>query len=110
MTELKPFLFPAMDNSMLRIEWERWKRSFEIYCDSAEINDVVKKRTKFLHFGGLDIQELAYNIPGALEVYDEKAKNDVYKHLIEMLDAHFAPIRNSTFERHLFRNLKPKEN
>jgi transposase InsO family protein len=110
MSDLKPFLFESMDSSLVRVNWEKWIRSFEIYSDANDISDNTKKRAKFLHLGGTDIQELVYNLPGAIEEYDPARKNDVYTSLIEKLNDHFSPIQNSTFERHLFRSLQQKEN
>lgn len=49
---LKPFLCDSIEKSLVRTEWERWLRSFEIYVDAEEITSVVRKRNKLLHFGG----------------------------------------------------------
>lgn len=106
-TGIKPFLCDSIEKAVLRSEWSKWVRSFQLYCDSEDITDVIKKRNKLLHLGGPQLQEVAYNIPGALEEYDPTIKNDVFKVLVDKLNCHFSPEQNSTFERHLFRSLKP---
>ncbi|XP_041565932.1 uncharacterized protein LOC121467740 [Drosophila elegans] len=109
MTELKPFLCQAMDKALWRTEWEMWLRAFTIYVDTEEITNVYKKRNKLLHLGGPQLQAVVYSIPGALIPYDDKAKNDVFTPLVSKLNEYFSPLRNSAFERHLFRSMTPVE-
>lgn len=109
MSDIKPFLCDAIDKALLRAEWGRWLRSFELYLTSEEIVTPVKKKNKLLHLAGPQLQEVIYNIPGALIEYDEKANNDVFTVLISKLNEHFVPKRNSTYERHLYRSMKPAD-
>lgn len=109
MSDIKPFLCDAIDKALLRAEWEKWFRSFKLYLASEEIVSSVKKKNKLLHLGGPQLQEVIYNIPGALVEYDSKADNDVFIVLVTKLDEYFSPKRNSTFERHLYRSLTPCE-
>lgn len=102
---LKPFLCATIEKPLIRSEWEKWLRSFQIYIDSEEITSSLKKRNKLLHIGGPQLQEVAYSIPGAIEDFDEKKNNDVFKILVEKLNNHFTPKRNSVFERHIFRSI-----
>lgn len=102
---LKPFLCATIEKPLIRSEWEKWLRSFQIYTDAEEITSSLKKRNKLLHIGGPQLQEVAYSIPGAIEDFDEKKNNDVFKILVEKLNNHFTPKRNSVFERHIFRSL-----
>jgi hypothetical protein len=106
---LKPFVASGIEKNILRSEWEKWVRNFELYCESNDITDTVKKRTKLLLFGGKEIQDLAENIPKAMIKYNQNDDNDVYKHLKDKLTVYFVPERNPTIERHLFRNIKQKE-
>ncbi|XP_031333862.1 uncharacterized protein LOC116163872 [Photinus pyralis] len=55
---------------------------------------------------GTQLQDVAYNLPGAIEEYDEQQKNDVFGVLVKKLNDHFSPEQNSTFERHVFRTIK----
>lgn len=109
MSDIKPFLCDVIDKALLRLEWEKWFRSFKLYLASEEIVSSVKKKNKLLHLGGPQLQEVIYNIPGALVEYDSKADNDVFTILVTKLDDYFSPKRNSTFERHLYRNLAPSD-
>ncbi|XP_055842044.1 uncharacterized protein K02A2.6-like [Episyrphus balteatus] len=105
-TGIKPFLCDTIDKSLVRIEWEKWFRSFSLYLESEEIKNVNKKKNKLLHLGGPQLQEVIYNIPGAL---DCPTGGDVFGVLVSKLNEYFSPRRNSTFERHLFRTIKPEE-
>lgn len=100
---IRPFLCEAIDKSLIRSEWEKWLRAFTFYIQAEEISDAVKKKNKLLHYGGIQLQEVAYNIPGALTSGE---KDDAFKMLVDKLTDYFSPERNSTFERHLFRSLK----
>lgn len=107
MSEIKPFLCDNIEKSLLRNEWEKWLRAFDLYLAAEEISDVVKKKNKLLHLGGAQLQEVVFNIPGALIDYEKDTNNDVYKILVDKLNEYFSPKRNSTFERHVLRELKP---
>ncbi|XP_058979057.1 uncharacterized protein LOC131802673 [Musca domestica] len=106
---LKPFLCDSIDKSLLRNEWEKWLRSFTLYLAAEDIIDDGKKRNKLLLLVGPQLQEVVFNIPGALVERDEKGEIKTYDVLVEKLNEYFSPKRNSTFERHLFRNLTPIE-
>lgn len=109
-SNIRPFLCDSIDKAVIRNEWEKWLRSLELYLASEDISDVIKKRNKLLHLGGSQLQEVAYNLPGALEPYDAEKNNDVFRGLVEKLSEYFSPKQNSTFERHIFRSLKPESN
>lgn len=105
---IKPFSCDNIDKALLRTEWEKWLRSVKLYLEAEEVDNPKKKRSKLLHLGGPQLQEVAYNLPGAIEEYDETKKNDVFETLVTKLNEHFSPDQNSTFERHLFRTIKPE--
>lgn len=65
-TGIRPFLCDNVEKSVVRKEWEKWFRSLELYFAAEEITDVFKKRNKLLHLGGTQLQEVAYNLPGAI--------------------------------------------
>ncbi|XP_053607193.1 uncharacterized protein K02A2.6-like [Plodia interpunctella] len=60
-----------------------------------------KKKAALLHFGGLDLQEIFYNLPGA--DVEPSEGTDVFKIAISKLDAYFAPKQCTLYERHVFR-------
>lgn len=84
-------------------------RAVKLYLDTEEITDIVKRKIKFLHLGGPELQEIAFGTPGAIVDYDSDINNDVFKILIDSLDSHFSPQQNCCFERHVFRSMKPEE-
>lgn len=96
------------DPSSVGIRWEKWKRGLEIYLLASNIDKPDKQRATLLHVGGLALQEIFYNIPGAVaEVTDH---NNVYEIAIQKLDDFFNPKQNRYYERHLFRSIKQEAN
>lgn len=92
------------DSTSVGVRWERWKRALFIYLEASNIDKDVKKRASLLHFGGLDLQEVFYNIPEAnIEPRDGV---DVFEMAISKLDSYFAPKQSKIYERHTFRGLK----
>nr|CAI5854742.1 unnamed protein product [Callosobruchus analis] len=65
-----------------------------------------KKRATLLHSGGLSLQEIYYNLPGAHVDSPADSPIDVYKVAIEKLDVYFSPKQSRVYERHLFRLIK----
>lgn len=106
---IKPFLCNNIEKS-LRAEWEKWLRSFELYLAAEEISNAEKKKIKLLHLGGSQLQEVAYNIPNAVVSSNSETNDDVFAVLVQKLSEYFSPKQNSTFERHVFRSLKPGVN
>ncbi|XP_037298304.1 uncharacterized protein LOC119190445 [Manduca sexta] len=88
------------------IRWERWKRSLDIYLEAAGIDTDAKKRACLLHFGGPELQEIFYNIPGANAPIDDNNKDQIFGIAISKLDEYFAPKQSKIYERHVFRLLK----
>lgn len=106
---IKPFQCDTIDRASIRTEWQKWVRAFQLYLDAENIQDKLRKRNKLLHLGGIQLQEVAYNIPGATVQDNKDEQKDVFQILVDALTKYFSPTQNSTFERHTFRNLKPKE-
>lgn len=88
------------------VRWERWKRSLNIYLEASGIDTEVKKRACLLHFGGVELQEVFYNIPGANATPDNTNGGKVFEIAIKNLDEYFAHKKSKGFERHLFRLIK----
>nr|CAI5867929.1 unnamed protein product [Callosobruchus analis] len=102
---MKSFPCGTIDKACIRNEWQKWIRSLCLYLDSENINDPIRKRNKLLHLGGTQLQEIAYNIPGAVT---DSAEGDAFSTLVDELTKYFSPVQNSVFERHTFRKLKPE--
>lgn len=95
------------DNASIGHRWEKWKRALLIYLDASEIITPKRKRATLLHFGGTNLQEIYYNLPGA---HIEAAENvNVFNVAIEKLDEFFLPKKNRVYERHMFRLIKQEE-
>ncbi|XP_023312364.1 uncharacterized protein K02A2.6-like [Anoplophora glabripennis] len=94
------------DVGSVGIKWEKWKRALGIYLEAANIEIPSKKRATLLHMGGLGIQEIYYNLPGAHVSMVNPGDIDVYKIAVEKLDNYFAPKQSKIYERHIFRLLK----
>ncbi|XP_045485658.1 uncharacterized protein LOC123689475 [Pieris rapae] len=92
------------ESTSMGARWERWKRALLIYLEASNIDKDVKKRASLLHFGGIDLQEVFYNIPGAN--VEPTEGEDVFEVAISKLDAYFAPKQSKVYERHIFRLLK----
>lgn len=105
---IKPFLCEMIEKASIRGEWEKWLRSLELYLAAEEIGEKKKKRDKLLHLGGAQLQEVAFNLSGAIEE-DPTQDKDIFKILVDKLTEYFSPTRNSVFELHVFRSLKPHE-
>jgi len=59
--------------------------------------------------GGSQLQSIVYNMTGAMAHYIQEERNDVSTPLVDKLNAYFSPIRNSVFERHLYRGMIPRD-
>ncbi|XP_060806004.1 uncharacterized protein K02A2.6-like [Amyelois transitella] len=93
------------ESTSVSVRWERWKRALSIYLDAAGIDTSQKKKASLLHFGGLELQEVFYNIPDT-----STDDTDVFKAAINKLDAYFAPKQSKVYERHLFRLITQESN
>lgn len=107
-TGIKPFPRDHIDKALLREKWEKLLRSLELYLAAEEVMDVEKKRNKLLHFEGSQLQEVVYNLPEAIETFQPEQNTDIYKTLVDKLSEYFSPKQNSTFERHILRNVRPE--
>lgn len=96
--------------SSVGLRWKKWKRALGIYLDAVSITDPKKKKATLLHFGGLGIQEIFYNLPGAdVEEDPTNEELDIYKIALEKLDEYFSPKQSRVYERHLFRLIKQEK-
>lgn len=96
------------DINSVSVRWEKWKRSLYVYLEAAGIDTNEKKRASLLHFGGPELQEIFYNIPGAHVTSnpDEENPVNVFDIAVKKLDEYFAPRQSKVYERHLFRLLR----
>lgn len=84
----------------LNDDWEKWQRSLDIYFQANAITNDEIKRAKLLHFGGTDLQDLFFVLPGAN--VEKTADNDIYQVAVTKLKEYFLPKRSTAYERHIF--------
>lgn len=68
---------------------------------AEDIENSVKKGNKGLDIGYMQLQENAYNLLAATESQNAAENDDIVKIPVE----YFSPVQNSTFKRHVFRNI-----
>lgn len=93
------------DPASLGLRWEKWKRGLELYLIATNVTTPEAKRAMLLHMGGLALQEVYFNIPGA-HVEGAVEGKDLFAVAISKLDDYFAPKQSRVYERHLFRLIK----
>ena len=88
-------------------KWRKWKRAFEYYADCKGIDNTRKKTSQLLHFSGMEVQDIFEDLqdPGPIPETGDNA----FKIEIRKLDSHFRGEENIPYERHVFRQLAPKE-
>ncbi|KAJ8977867.1 hypothetical protein NQ317_004776 [Molorchus minor] len=67
-------------------------------------------RALLLHSGGIALQEIFYNLPGANVDSPSEENINIFEIALEKLDEFFAPKQSVIYERHIFRLIKQEEN
>lgn len=115
----KPFEFN--DNGNCALDWQNWLRGFEIFASANQILAPKLKRDWLLHFAGLKVQNIYFNLDNKSEEEEPQKcgplitgfvphEQDVYTETVNKLQGFFAPKRNLSYERHLFRKMKQQQN
>ncbi|XP_071626806.1 uncharacterized protein [Temnothorax longispinosus] len=97
---------PNEDQHGIYPRWERWLRGFELFLLSKNITETQRKKAMLLHHDGMDLQDIFYAIPDCDVVIGNE---DPYEKTKKVLTDYFRPKLNTTYERHLFRNMAQKE-
>lgn len=92
------------DSISVGLKWEKWKRSVLLYLEAADIVTPAKKRATLLVLGGMPLQEIYYNLPGASVEPEENM--DVFEIAINKLNEYFLPKQSKIYERYIFRLIK----
>lgn len=99
------------------IEWRKWLKSFETMVRASRVSDEEWKKDLLLHYAGPDVQQLFDTLPdlpssemrGPLKNVECYTPNMTsYEEAVAKLNAFFLPKENSTYERHLLRQMKQK--
>lgn len=112
----KPFEF-KIDDGNCADDWNDWIRGFEIFARANEIVVPALKRDWLLHYAGPKVQSIYFNLIEQDETNDEPERcgplitgfvpfeRDCYIETVTKLQNFFAPKRNLSFERHVFRKM-----
>ncbi|XP_062541036.1 uncharacterized protein K02A2.6-like [Armigeres subalbatus] len=114
--QLQPFDY-ASHTDDAGIEWSKWLRSFETMIRASRIEDDEWKRDLLLHYAGPSVQQLFDTLPeipgtemrGPLLHIEHYTPNmTIYEEARAKLNDFFLPKENSTYERHLLRQMKQR--
>ncbi|XP_073814237.1 uncharacterized protein [Musca autumnalis] len=106
-----------IDDGNCAIKWNSWLRGFELFATANRITDCDEKYSWLLHYAGTKVQEVFFNLPHT-EDYVKRGPliGGFIPHLnkyddgVMKLQNFFAPKRNATYERHIFRKMKQEPN
>lgn len=114
--QLQPFDY-ATHTDNVGVEWRKWLRSFEVMIRANRIQDDEWKFDLLLHYAGPSVQQLFETLPELPAVEKRGPRLNVEQYVPNMthfeeavakLNAFFLPKENSTYERHLLRQMKQK--
>ncbi|XP_029178534.1 uncharacterized protein LOC114946247 [Nylanderia fulva] len=97
-----PTFDPNTETGNVYQRWTRWLRAFKLFLVSKRIEDDERKKAMLLHYAGFDVQDIFYAIPDAEVVVEGESQ---YTKAVQVLEEYFKPRMNTTYERHIFRNL-----
>ncbi|XP_064488499.1 uncharacterized protein K02A2.6-like [Ornithodoros turicata] len=93
---LPPF-DPHSDVSSLAQRWTKWLARFENFILAADVKDAERKRAMLLHYAGEAVYDIFLSLSNT---------GTDYKTAVKCLTEHFAPKKNTVFERHVFRQAR----
>lgn len=114
--QLQPFDY-ATHTDDVGNEWRKWVRSFETMIRASRIQDDEWKCDLLLHYAGPSVQQLFETLPEMPEAEKRGPRTNTDKYTPNMtrfeeavakLNAIFVPKENTTYERHLLRQMKQK--
>lgn len=114
--QLQPFDY-ASHTDDVGVEWRKWMRSFEIMTRASRIQDEDWKFDLLLHYAGPGVQHLFETLPklpgiekrGPISNTDQYVPSMThYEEAVTKLNLFFLPKENTTYERHLLRQMKQK--
>ena len=91
---------PAWRAKFRRSPMGKWLKSFSIFSDAAGCKNDKQKRQLLLHTAGADVQDVFHK-------FTETGTD--YKTAVDKLNQYFAPRKNTSYNRHIFRQEKQKE-
>ena len=101
---LIPFFDVGNDINSLGQRWTRWLRSFNLYATGKGVVEAQQKKALLLHSAGMEVQDVYYT----LVERDPGEHETVYEVAVEILNNHFTPQVNNSFQRNQFRAMEQK--
>ena len=92
-------MFTLDDYTTISTRWKKYKRRFENLVIALNVTDDRQKKALLLNYIG----EEAYSVYKNLTT---GAEEETYEDVVTLLDGHFAPKSNISYEQYLFRNFK----
>lgn len=115
----QPFKF-NLDDGNCASDWNNWLRGFELFAKANRMEDCTTKKDWLLHYAGPKVQDVYFNLPKPKEDDATETRRgplaggyiafqkDPYNEVVDVLQGFFAPKKNVTFERHIFRQTNQK--
>lgn len=113
----QPFEFKPNESSCA-MKWHAWIRGFEVFLKANQIENDGEKHSLLLHYAGIKVQEVYFNLPQANSNTNEENQfgpwaggygeqsTSLYSETIAKLQEFFAPKRSSTYEKNVLRQMK----
>lgn len=117
----QPFKF-NLDDANCATDWQNWLRGFELFAKANRMEETSTKKDWLLHYAGPKVQDVYFNTPqpekkettevrcGPLATGYVAFQENPYEEVVYVLQEFFAPKKNVTFERHVFRQTTQKTN
>lgn len=114
--QMKQFDYAAHTDDV-GVEWRKWLLSFETMIRASRIEDEDWKKDLLLHYAGPNVQQLFGTLP---ELPGEEMRGPLiniehytpsmtsYEEACARLNEFFLPKENSTYERHILRQMKQR--
>ena len=88
------------DNTNLSKAWEQYFKRFEYYLKATGVTKDEQKRALLLHVAGEEVQDIIETLDNTGTKYDQA---------VAALSDYFKPRKHISFERHVFRHAKQKD-
>ncbi|XP_055585352.1 uncharacterized protein K02A2.6-like [Uranotaenia lowii] len=114
--QMQPFDYGSYTDNV-GSEWRKWLRSFETMMRAGRIDDDVWMKDLLLHYAGPSVQQLFETLPElpAVDTRGPLLNVDIYtpnmtafEEAKAKLNLFFLPKENTSYERHLLREMKQK--
>jgi len=97
------------DQATLAARWKEWIRRFENFLVACAITTAARQKALLLHFGGkkvIEIFDKLNSTPIPADPATNRAAENDYEAALRVLNTHFNPKINVTYNRHVFKTTK----